>query len=122
MPLNGIGFFYLCIENKDIRNMKWKKKGVDSVDYINGYPISEVWGTYHYLAREIAPRLKAFKALKKHGWPDDFESQEDWDQAIQKMIDAFELVKDYSPSYDEDVRTVDQGVELFCKYFCDLSD
>ena len=122
MPLNGIGFFYLCIVNKDIRSMKWKKKGDDSVDYINGYSISEVWGTYHYLAREIAPRLKAFKALKKHGWPDDFENQEEWNKAIQKMIDAFELVKDYSPSYDEDIQTVDQGVKLFCKYFRDLSD
>ena len=102
--------------------MKYNKKVYDSVDYINGYPISKVWGTYHYLAREIVPRLKAFKALKKHGWPDDFENQEDWDQAIQKMIDAFELVKDYSPSYDEDIQIVDQGVKLFCKYFRDLSD
>ena len=33
-----------------------KKKYDDSIDYINGYPISEVWGTYHYLAREIAPK------------------------------------------------------------------
>lgn len=70
-----------------------KKKYDDSIDYINGYPISEVWGTYHYLAREIAPRLKAFKAHKKHGWPEDFESLEDWNKTIQKMIDAFELVK-----------------------------
>ena len=38
------------------------------------------------------------------------------------MIDAFELVKDYSPSYEEDIRTVEQGVELFCKYYRDLSD
>ena len=34
-----------------------KKKYDDSIDYINGYPISEVWGTYHYLAREIAPKI-----------------------------------------------------------------
>ena len=102
--------------------MKWKRKGNDSVDYINGYPIDEVWGTYHYLAREIAPRLKAFKALKKHGWPDDFESQEEWNKAIQKMIDDFELVKDYSPSYDEDIQIMNEGVKLFCKYYRDLSD
>ena len=103
--------------------MKWKKKNDESYDdYKYGYPIDEVWGTYHYLAREIAPRLKAFKALDKHGWPDDFETQEDWNNAIQKMIDAFELVKVYSPSYEEDVRTVEQGVELFCKYYRDLSD
>ena len=82
------------------------KRKVRDDDYINSYPISEVWGTYHYLAREIAPRLKAFKALDKHGW----------------LIDAFELVKDYSPSYEEDIRTVDQGVELLCKYYRELSD
>ena len=107
-----------------------KKKYDDSIDYINGYPISEVWGTYHYLAREIASRLKAFKAIDKHGCPEDFDNQEDWNNVIQKMIDAFELVKDYSPSYEEDIRTVDQedirtvdqGVELFCKYYRDLSD
>ena len=94
------------------------KKKVRNDDYINSFPISEVWGTYHYLAREIAPRLKAFKALDKHGWPEDFANQEDWNKAIQKMIDAF----DYSPSYEEDILTVEQGVELFCKYYRDLSD
>ena len=123
MPQNGRGFFYLCIVNSKNSTMGKKKKEYDdSIDYINGYPISEVWGTYHYLAREIAPRLKAFKAHKKHGWPEDFESLEDWNKTIQKMIDAFELVKDYSPSYEEDIRTVDQGVEFFCKYYRDLSD
>ena len=35
---------------------------------------------------------------------------------------SFEFVKDYSPSYDEDIQIVDQGVKLFCKYFRDLSD
>ena len=61
-----------------------RKKTYD--DYINGYPISEVWGTYHYLAREIAPRLKAFKALDKHGWPEDFENQEDIIPRLMKKI------------------------------------
>ena len=116
---------YAIFNSKDPlieKDMKRKKTYDGSDDYINSYPISEVWGTYHYLAREIAPRLKAFKALDKHGWPEDFENQEDWNNAIQKMIDAFVLVKDYSPSYEEDIRTVEQGVELFCKYYCDLSD
>ena len=63
-----------------------KKKYDDSIDYINGYPISEVWGTYHYLAREIAPRLKAFKAHKKHGWPEDFENQEDWNCSASIIV------------------------------------
>jgi hypothetical protein len=122
MPLNGIGFFYLCIVIKDMSSMKWKKKGVDSVDYINGYQISEVWGTYHYIAREIAPRLKAFKALDKHGWPEDFENQEDWNKAIQKMIDAFELLDHITTYTDEEKQAIEEGLDLFCKHFRNLWD
>ena len=104
--------------------MKRKKKddSAENWSYKNDYPIEEVWNTDNYLAGVIADRLKAFKAHKKHGWPEDFENQEDWNKAIQKMIDAFELVKDYSPSYEEDILTVEQGLELFCKYYRDLSD
>ena len=99
-----------------------KKKYDDSIDYINGYPISEVWGTYHYLAREIAPRLKAFKALDKHGWPEDFENQEDWNNAIQKMIDAFELLKRITSFSDEEEQTIEEGLDLFRKHFRNLWD
>ena len=102
--------------------MKWNKKVNDSVDYINSYPISEVWGTYHYLARKIAPRLKAFKALKKHGWPADFEDQEDWNEVIQKMIDAFELLKQITTYSEEEEQTIEEGLDLFCKYFRNLWD
>ena len=99
-----------------------KKKYDDSIDYINGYPISEVWGTYHYLAREIAPRLKAFKAHKKHGWPEDFENQEDWNKAIQKMIDAFELLKHITSFSEEEEKIIEEGLELFCRLYRYLWD
>ena len=100
-----------------------KKKAYNvSIDYINGYPISEVWGTYHYLAREIAPRLKAFKAFDKHGWPKDFENQEDWNKTIQKMIDAFELLKRITSFSDEEEQTIEEGLDLFRKHFRNLWD
>ena len=104
--------------------MKRKKKddSAEKWSYKNDYPIEEVWNTDNYLAGVIAARLKAFKALDKHGYCPAFKGIAEWNKAIQKMIDAFELVKDYSPSYEEDIRTVDQGVELLCKYFRDLSD
>ena len=98
------------------------KKKVRNDDYINSYPISEVWGTYHYLAREIAPRLKAFKAIDKHGWPEDFENQEDWNKAIQKMIDAFELLKHITTFSEEEEKTIEEGLELFCKHYRNLWD
>ena len=40
-----------------------------------------------------------------------------WNNTIQKMIDAFELMKYvHSLSADEE-RTVSEGLSLFCKYF-----
>ena len=99
-----------------------KKKYDDSIDYINGYPISEVWGSYHYLAREIAPRLKAFKALDKHGHAPGFKDMTAWNNAIQKMIDAFELVQPNKVVYCDDYPAIYEGLDLFRKYFLNLWD
>jgi hypothetical protein len=86
------------------------------------YPIDEVWGTYHYLAQLIAPRLMAFKALDKYGYCPAFKDMREWNNAIQKMIDAFELLK-YAASYTEDERRrIEQGLDLFRKYYCYLRD
>ena len=50
--------------------MKRKKKddSAENWSYKNDYPIEEVWNTDNYLAGVIAARLKAFKALDKHGY------------------------------------------------------
>ena len=50
--------------------MKMKKKddSAENWSYKNDYPIEEVWNTDNYLAGVIADRLKAFKALEKHGY------------------------------------------------------
>ena len=102
--------------------MKRKKKDNDSDDYNYGYPISEVWGTYHYLAREIIPRLKAFKALDKHGYCPAFSGIKTWNQAIQKMIDAFELLNHITSYTDEEEQIINEGLELFSKHFRNLWD
>lgn len=99
-----------------------KKKYDDSIDYINGYPISEVWGTYHYLAREIADRLKAFKALEKHGYCPAFKGMAEWNKAIQKMIDAFELLKHITSFSEEEEKIIEEGLELFCRHYRYLWD
>ena len=86
------------------------------------YPIDEVWGTYHYLAQLIAPRLMAFKALDKYGYCPAFKDMREWNNAIQKMIDAFELMKYDSSFSDDDSRTITEGLDLFCKHFRNLRD
>ena len=87
------------------------------------FPIDEIWGTYHTLARLIVPRLQAFKTFDKHGYAPDFNNMQEWNKAIQKMIDAFELLK-YSGSVQskQDQETIKEGLNLFCKYFCNIRD
>ena len=45
----------------------------------------------------------------------------EWNNIIQKMIDAFELMKYvHTPSPDEN-KSIEQGLDLFCKYYRDFT-
>ena len=49
----------------------------------------------------------------------------EWNEAIQKMIDAFELLVDEEKNgvfTDEEEQAIDHGLELFSKYFRYLWD
>ena len=101
-------------KNKD-QEKNWSHK--------NDYPIEEVWNTDNTIAQLIVPRLQAFKALDKHGYCPDFKGMREWNNAIQKMIDAFELMK-FVGGVDtkEEERIVEEGLDLFRKYFISLWD
>ena len=93
----------------------------DYFSYRNDYPIEEIWNTDNALAQLIVPRLQAFKELDKHGYPGDFNDMRAWNKAIQKMVDAFDLMK-YVHSFSEEERSVvTEGLNLFCKYFTSLA-
>ena len=84
-----------------------KTNNKESYSHKHDYPVEEVWNTYHTLSQIIVPRLQSFKALEN---------------AIQKMIDAFELLK-YAASYTEDdERRIEQGLDLFRKFYRNLWD
>ncbi len=101
--------------------MKGKKTN-ENWSHKNDFPIEEVWGTYHTLSQLIVPRLLAFKALEKHGRPADFKDIQEWNNTIQKMIDAFELMK-YATTYsEEEEHAIVQGLDLFSKYYLYLWD
>ena len=101
-------------KNKD-QEKNWSHK--------NDYLIEEVWNTDNTIAQLIVPRLQAFKALDKHGYCPDFKGMREWNNAIQKMIDAFELMK-FVGGVDtkEEERIVEEGLDLFRKYFRSLWD
>ena len=102
-----------------------KRKNKDSTEnwsHKHDYPIEEVWNTDNVLAQFIAPRLLAFKELDKHGYPPECKDMREWNNIIQKMIDAFELMKYvHTPSPDES-KTIEQGLDLFRKYYRNLWD
>ena len=99
-----------------------KTNNKESYSHQHDYPVEEVWNTYHTLSQIIVPRLQAFKALDKHGYCPYFKDMREWNCAIQKMIDAFELMK-YANTYSEDEKkTIEQGLDLFRKYYCYLRD
>ena len=82
----------------------------DYFSYRNDYPIEEIWNTDNALAQLIVPRLQAFKDMRE------------WNNAIQKMIDAFDLMKYVHNLSEGEQKTVDKGMRLFCKYFRYLWD
>ena len=102
-----------------------KRKNKDSTEnwsHKHDYPIEEVWNTDNVLAQLISPRLQAFKALDKHGYPPGCMDMREWNNIIQKMIDAFELMKYvHTPNPDEN-KTIEQGLDLFRKYYRNLWD
>ena len=102
---------------KNKKNKEVNPFNPDYFNYKNDYPIEEIWNTDNVLAQLIVPRLLAFKALDKHGYPPDFNDMRAWNNTIQKMVDAFELMKYVRSLSEGEAVTVKKGLELFCKYY-----
>ena len=102
-----------------------KRKNKDSTEtwsHKHDYPIEEVWNTDNVLAQLISPRLQAFKALDKHGYPPEYKDMREWNNIIQKMIDAFELLKYVHTTSPDENKIIEQGLDLFCKFYRYLWD
>lgn len=97
------------------------KKDKTKWSHKHDFPDGEVWETYNVIARQIVPRLRAFRALDKHGYPEALGSMDEWNKALDKMIYAFEQVM-YIPLMPEYRKAFDEGFALFCKYYLYLWD
>ncbi len=102
--------------------MKKSNKTDSNWSHKHDYPIDEIWNTNNALARLIEPRLRAFLALDKHGFPVGFADMREWNNAIRQMADAFGLMSTTRTLTSEDATTVKTGLNLFCKHYCNLWD
>ncbi len=113
--------------NKRIRKKQLKKLGV----WVDN---SELWNLDQTLAEYILPRLKKFQKVNiAYPGIKPMSTFEVWQDAIGKMIRAFELCltdpldvykdvlykdkKEYMKLVNEMQKEIDEGLELFAKYF-----
>ena len=102
--------------------MKKSDKTDSNRSHKHDYPDEEIWNTANTLARLIAPRLLAFAAIDKHGFPVGFADMRQWNSAIQQMADAFELMSTVRSLAADEETAVKTGLDLFCKYYRNLWD
>jgi hypothetical protein len=94
-----------------------------------GYSDNEWWNFYAELSKWAIPRLKTLKE-KVRGVPCEFVegeeftaiSLEQWQETIQTMINAFQHIIDGEDYKEEDVKTIEEGLNNFRKYFQNLWD
>lgn len=81
----------------------------------------DLYSLDHSLAKLITPRLKDFKN-KKGGFPCSLKNEEEWDNILDKMIIAFDIVSSerYWLMSNEECEKVTEGLDLFRDYFQDL--
>lgn len=87
-----------------------------------GFNYEDCWGLDHAIACFVLPRLVHFKKVKQ-SYPSGI-TYEEWDEILDKMIYAFkEIVKENANfMIGENRKRVEEGIELFAKYFFSLWD
>lgn len=94
----------------------------------NGYDVYATWETCDWFVEKMKHILNEY--LTHHwGYPCEFESNEEWETIIRRMISLLEKmgyldysIKDYEKHIQERDAAKDEFFELFSKYFYNLWD
>lgn len=115
MGLNVLG---IKVPRIDRRKWRWfwqKNK--------RGFSDRDMWNLDQTIGQFVLPRLKYFKEVSC-GVPGDLTDKQ-WDNILQEMIDAFELIADehlyYRTDKDQD-EIIDRGLSKFATYYRALWD
>jgi hypothetical protein len=125
--------------------LRWKWNSISNAYYetkwfvqtiFRGYSDRDCWDIDHYIARKALPVLKKF-IKNLHGYPSNLcnhppeVSCEDfgctafcrWHLIVGKIIEAFEYIIEDDYMYDSyKQRTIEEGLDLFRKYYFSLWD
>jgi hypothetical protein len=105
------------IREDDPRQEDWAKQRTE-----RGFDDTELWNLDTTIAKFIHPRLAAFKGTKG-GYPGYMNSEEEWENALDKMIFAFEFLASHNKHDANNKATwakVDKGLRTFAKHFGNL--
>lgn len=84
-----------------------------------GFHDGDTFTLWSHLTELILPRLKRFKEITC-SYPSNLKSEE-WDNILEKMIYAFELLLKDEFIYPEDEEDkINEGLKLFGEWFRDL--
>lgn len=86
----------------------------------DGFDNTEIWNLYITISKFILPRLKRFKEYNC-SFPPSLEPEQ-WENILNKMINSFELICKDDSNTKEEFIIIDEGLDLFKKYFFDLWD
>lgn len=99
----------------DVRQPTFKKQREK-----RGFDSTELWSLYTTISKFIYPRLVAFKN-ETICVPGCLDTREQWDSVLDKMINAFKIIsEDRQVANDSEYYLVEDGLDLFRKYFCFL--
>ena len=94
-------------------NIRTKKK------HQKNHMYQDTWNLDCYISKFILPRLKLFKKVTM-GFPCDLKSIDEWYDILDKMIAAFEILLTNEINTQEEQKVVNEGLDLFRKYYQDL--
>lgn len=87
----------------------WRMTKVFFKWLFTGYCWATIWDLDHYLMTVFIQRLKMFKKMGKEGHPWDMESNEEWEQLVDRLIHGFEIMD--SDEYADDYEFVEPVFE-----------
>lgn len=81
----------------------------------------DTWNLDFAIAKFVHPRLVRYKQVT-NGYPGILNSPEEWNEILDKMIAAFEIIiKDDCCIYkDWQMKIIDEGLDLFREYYFHL--